>query len=51
LLRRFRHSSGEVTSLSIDETVCLPAEATLAVRFLCDAPVVNAQGFFTIEKM
>lgn len=51
LLRRFRHSSGEVTALSIAESVCLPADATLAVRFLCDAPVANAQGFLIVEKM
>ena len=47
-LKRFRHSAGEVTCLSIDEFVSLPPDATLSVRFHSAVP---AQGFFSVKKM
>ena len=48
ILKRNRHSSGEVTCMSIDEHVSLPANAKLAVRFNAQA---SAQGFFSIKKL
>jgi hypothetical protein len=47
-LKRFRHSAGEVTCISVEEYVSLPPEATLSVRFHAAVP---AQGFFSIKKM
>lgn len=48
VIRRLRHSIGEVTCLTIDEYVSLPADAVLAMRFHSAA---TAQAFFSIKKM
>ena len=48
VMRRLRHSVGEVTCLSIEEHVSLPADALLAVRFESAAP---AQAFLSIKKL
>lgn len=48
IIRRMRHSVGEVTCLSIEEHVSLPADAQLTMRFHSSAP---AQAFFSIKKL
>jgi hypothetical protein len=48
VLRKLRHSAGEVTCVSIDEHVSLPAEAEISVRFHSAAP---AQAFMSIRKL
>lgn len=48
VLRKNRHSAGEVTCLSVDEHVSLPSNAKLSVRFNSQA---SAQGFFSIKKL
>ena len=47
-LRRFKHSVGEVTSIHIDETVSLPPDAAISVRYFSSNP---AQGFIAIRKV
>lgn len=48
VIRRLRHSVGEVTCLAIDEYVSLPSDAVLSMRFHSAA---TAQAFFSIKKM
>ena len=48
ILRRLRHSAGEVTAVSVDEVVSLPADAVLAVKF--QSPLA-AQAVLTIRKL
>jgi len=48
VIRRMRHSVGEVTCLSIDEYVSLPADSQLTMRFHSAA---TAQAFFAIKKL
>jgi hypothetical protein len=47
-LKRLRHSAGEVSSLTIDEHVSLPPDATLSIKYYSSIP---AQGFFSIRKL
>jgi hypothetical protein len=51
VIRRMRHSVGEVTCLSIDEHVSLPADAQLTMRFHSSASASSAQAFFAIKKL
>lgn len=48
VLRRNRHSIGEVTAICIDEYVSLPADAVISARFHCSAA---AQAFFSLKKL
>lgn len=48
IIRRMRHSVGEVTCLAIEEHVSLPADAQLTMRFHSSSP---AQAFFSIKKL
>jgi hypothetical protein len=48
VLRRFRHSSGDVTSVSLEEIVSLPADAVLSVRLQSVTP---AQAVLAIRKL
>ena len=48
LLRRSRHSAGDVSCICIDEYLALPAQATIAARF---TSTVRAQGFLSLRKL
>jgi hypothetical protein len=48
VLKRSRHSVGEVTCISIDEYVSLPVDALLAVRYHSTTP---SQGFLALKKV
>jgi hypothetical protein len=48
IVRRLRHSAGEVTAVSIEETLNLPADAVLTVRF--QSPLV-AQALLSLRKL
>jgi len=48
VLKRNRHSVGEVTCISVDEYVSLPVDALLAVRYHSTTP---SQGFLALKKV
>jgi len=48
LLKRLRHSAGDITAVTMDEPVSLPANATLSVLFQSAAA---AQAFLSIRKL
>jgi hypothetical protein len=48
VVRRSRHSAGDVTSIALDEFLALPAPAALSVRF---SAIGRAQGFLALEKL
>jgi hypothetical protein len=48
VMRRSRHSVGDVTSIALNEFLALPAPAALSVRFSASG---RAQGFLMLEKL
>ena len=48
IIKRSRHSIGEVTCISIDEYVSLPTDGLLSVRYHSNA---TSQGFLSIKKL
>ena len=48
VVRRYRHSVGEVTCLALDDFVSLPADSSLSVRFHSQ---IVAQGFLSVRKI
>lgn len=48
VLRRGRHSVGDVTCVDIDEYVSLPAEGVLSARYHASTA---AQAFLSIKKL
>lgn len=48
IVRRSRHSAGQVTSIALDEYVALPPRAVLSVRI--ESPD-RAQGFMSLHKL
>ena len=46
--RRSRHSTGDVTSVALDEFLALPNPASLSIRF--ESPA-RAQAFFALQKL
>jgi len=48
VMRRSRHSAGDVTSIALNEFLALPAPAALSVRFSATG---RAQGFLMLEKL
>ena len=56
ILRRLRHSLGEVCCLCIDEIVSFPAEANIKVRLVVSGQahatlLIDAQAFLSIKKI
>jgi hypothetical protein len=48
VVRRSRHSVGDVTCVGLDEFIALPAPAAVAVRFESNS---RAQGFLALRKL
>jgi hypothetical protein len=48
IVRRSRHSAGQITSVALDEYVALPPRAVLSVRL--ESPD-KAQGFLSLHKL
>lgn len=49
ILRRLKHSLGDVTCVTIDEHVSLPTDSALSIRF--HSQVASAQAFLSIRKL
>ena len=47
-LKRLRHSAGDVTAVTLDEPLSLPANATISVRYRSSAA---SQAFLSLRKL
>ena len=50
-LRRFAHSSGDVTCEGLDEVVSLPSDSFLSLRCVAKKGVAATQAFLGVAKM